>query len=461
MTGEYSFQKNSNLVKTNSILKPNLTNFVSLGLALILFHLFSPSNAFGQLSGTKVIGSGGDYATFAAAVSALNSQGVGAGGVTFNVKTGTYNEQIRIGNVSNTSASNPVIFQSQSGNRADVTLHYTATGAATNYVVKLDSSDYVTFQKLTINATGTTYARVFELAGGATNITIANNAISGLSTTSNAANYYLIYSDNYNNSNIQISGNNFVNGGWGIVLYGVSNAVQTTGTRVLNDTFSTGYGGVYLQYHKSAYINGNVVTTGAYGIQSYDCDDSLQIQKNRINVPANGYGITVQYCDGTQFGGKGLIANNFVHIGGNSTAYGIYLETCTWQNVYYNSVNITSTYTAGGLAFYPNNGGNLSVRNNVFANNGGGYAYYVNTPGAVSNSNYNDLYSPGSYLAFWSGDRKDLAAFKTASTKDTNSVSIYPQYLSSTDLHQASPWIDSAGTPLSLVTDDIEGQARG
>src|SRR4030067_128220 len=403
MTGEYSFQKNSNLVKTNSILKPNLTNFVSLGLALILFHLFSPSNAFGQLSGTKVIGSGGDYATFAAAVSALNSQGVGAGGVTFNGKT------------------------------------------------------------VTINATGTTYARVFELAGGVTNITIANNAISGLSTTSNAANYYLIYSDNYNNSNIQISGNNFVNGGWGIVLYGVSNAVQTTGTRVLNDTFSTGYGGVYLQYHKSAYINGNVVTTAAYGIQSYDCDDSLQIQKNRINVPANGYGITVQYCDGTQFGGKGLIADNFVHIGGNSTAYGIYLETCTWQNVYYNSVNITSTYTAGGLAFYPNNGGNLSVRNNVFANNGGGYAYYVNTPGAVSNSNYNDLYSPGSYLAFWSGDRKDLAAFKTASSKDTNSDSIYPQYLSSTDLHQSSPWIDSAGVPLSgsfSVYQDIDGDAR-
>src|SRR3989304_10630288 len=107
MTGEYSFQKNSNLVKTNSILKPNLTNFVSLGLALILFHLFSPSNAFGQLSGIKVIGLGGDYATFTAAVSALNSQGVGAGGVTFNVKSATYNEHIRIGNITGASAGNP------------------------------------------------------------------------------------------------------------------------------------------------------------------------------------------------------------------------------------------------------------------------------------------------------------------------------------------------------------------
>jgi hypothetical protein len=55
--------------------------FVALFIALQSF------NAFAQLTGTKTVGGGGtpDYATIALAISDLNAQGVGEGGVTFNV----------------------------------------------------------------------------------------------------------------------------------------------------------------------------------------------------------------------------------------------------------------------------------------------------------------------------------------------------------------------------------------
>ncbi len=44
--------------------------------------------SYGQLSGTYTVGSGGNYETIQAAVAALNSSGVGSGGVTFNVAAG-------------------------------------------------------------------------------------------------------------------------------------------------------------------------------------------------------------------------------------------------------------------------------------------------------------------------------------------------------------------------------------
>ena len=48
-----------------------------------------------QLTGTKTIP--GDYATIALAVTDLNTQGVGAGGVTFNVIAGRNDEMIKAG----------------------------------------------------------------------------------------------------------------------------------------------------------------------------------------------------------------------------------------------------------------------------------------------------------------------------------------------------------------------------
>jgi hypothetical protein len=194
-------------------------------------------------------------------------------------------------------------------------------------------------------------------------------------------------------------------------------------------------------------------------VELYDCDDSLLIKKNKINLTNPGYGIVFNYCDGTQTGNRGLTANNFVTIGSTSTAVGLYLETSTYQNLYYNSVNITSTYTSG-IAAYLNSGNNLHVVDNILANPGGGYSFYVNTPSAIVTSNYNDFYTTGSNLAYWNGNQVDLTALKTASGKDLNSISSNPYFFSATNLHAGDTLLDSAGTPLALVTDDIDNEPR-
>ena len=65
---------------------PFLSNRLGRWLAVALLALMSATTARAQLTGSKTIP--GDYATVAAAITALNAQGVGAGGVTVNVAAG-------------------------------------------------------------------------------------------------------------------------------------------------------------------------------------------------------------------------------------------------------------------------------------------------------------------------------------------------------------------------------------
>ena len=62
------------------------TKIKSLHLLAVVFMLMSTTNLLAQLTGIKTIP--GNYATISAAVTDLNTQGVGTGGVTFNVEIG-------------------------------------------------------------------------------------------------------------------------------------------------------------------------------------------------------------------------------------------------------------------------------------------------------------------------------------------------------------------------------------
>jgi len=122
-------------------------------------------------------------------------------------------------------------------------------------------------------------------------------------------------------------------------------------------------------------------------------------------------------------------------------------------------MNLTST-NANAHCFSTYNGSSNNIVNNIFANSGGGYAYYVYTPGAVETSNYNDLYTTGSLLGYWGAERATLNDLQTASGKDANSLSVNPGFLSNIDLHTFANALDSAGTPLTSVTDDIDSEIR-
>ena len=116
----------------------------------VLFSLLlSFSNLFAQLTGIKTIP--GNYPSIAAAITDLNSVGVGTGGVTFNIAAG-YSETFTAngGNiiVSGTSA-NPIVFQKSGTGANPLVTAYEGIGTQ-DAIFTLNGSDYVTFDRIDV-----------------------------------------------------------------------------------------------------------------------------------------------------------------------------------------------------------------------------------------------------------------------------------------------------------------------
>ena len=143
--------------------------------------------------GTYTIGgTGSDYASFAAAIAAMTGCGIG-GPVIFSVQPGTYTAQVNIPAIAGASATNTITFQSSTGIPADVTVTYTSTSAADNWVIRLDGADYITLKNMTIKSAATgSFGRVIELINGANYNTIEGNVIESVpnTTTSTTAGIY-------------------------------------------------------------------------------------------------------------------------------------------------------------------------------------------------------------------------------------------------------------------------------
>ncbi|MFC1734418.1 hypothetical protein ACFL6I_29310, partial [candidate division KSB1 bacterium] len=168
------------------------------------------------------------------------------------------------------------------------------------------------------------------------------------------------------------------------------------------------------------------------------------------------------YCAGTATE-PNLIANNFFILNGTGTGtwYGIYMYNHTYTDFYHNSMLLTGGSTSAGRCLYQSSGSNINIKNNIFANTGGGYGYYINTPTAILSSDYNDFYSSASNLAYWGGTTATtIAALQSASGKESNSLSIQPPYTSPTDLHLTNTTLSGMGTPVTSVPEDIDGTLR-
>jgi len=174
-------------------MKYNLFKLLST-ICILVFIAFSV-NSFAQLTGSKTIP--GDYATITAAVTDLNTQGVGAGGVTFNVTAG-YTESITAPIIITTTGTSgdPIVFQ-KSGvganplvTRIDAgTTSTSAIGADGDAVFRLDGTDYITFNGIDVAASdqGIEYGYyTFKPSGtdGCQFVTITNCSVSMTKGTS-------------------------------------------------------------------------------------------------------------------------------------------------------------------------------------------------------------------------------------------------------------------------------------
>ncbi len=425
----------------------------------LTFSLYSCQN----LSGLFTVGnSTSDFPTFNDVFTALGNCGV-MGPVTFKIKSGTYNQQLTIPYINNTSSVNTVTFESESGNQADVNFIYSATGTGDNFVLKYDASQFVKVKNITFKATGATYAYVAVLANGASNNTLEGCKLEMNGTTSSMAGIYnaSTFNENYNT----FKNNTILNGYYGVYIYGASANKEKGNVFEGNNITGFNYYGMSLYYQDSITVTKNIVAnpsgTTSYGIYAYYNDNGIYL-KNKINMTA----ATTNYCfylyyNNTGGTGNSLVANNFISQSvGTSTVYGLYSNYSKNMKIFNNSVNVTKG-TTSGYAFYVGYGSGINLYNNISSNTGGGYAFYAPTitPG-IDSSNNNNFYATGINLGYWGSAKTNLAALQLASGKDQNSLNLNPMYVSVSDLHTSNFLLGSRGKSLTEVNDDIDGDIR-
>jgi len=413
---------------------------------------------FAQISGTKTIGTGGDYSTFTAAVSALNTQGVN-GPVVFNVISGTYSEQFTINNVTGASATNNIIFQSQAGDSTAVILQWTATGTADNYVLTIDGGRFMAFRGMTFKAMSTSYGKLVEIKGMASDITFSNNLFLGLEANDGTPTKTIINGEDKNLENIIIKNSRFINGSQAIFFQGYNDkfitGIKITGNIMIN----SGLAGVRTNWVFAPEVTGNDITAKQNGIYIRSGRGNGNYSRNKIKSDYTG--MDIQHNE--TYPQKTMITNNFITVASPNQATGITIPNTIMAEIYNNSVYIKSKYPASA-AFQAGSGSataGVVIKNNNFVCANKGYALDITTPVAISEMSNNNLYTEGNFIAKWGADEiADLRNLQSVSGMNENSLAVYPHYVSITDLHTTAPWLDGKGTSLPGITDDIDGDPR-
>ncbi len=422
-----------------------------------------------QLTGTYTIGGASpDYANFSAAVTALINNGV-CGPVVFNMRPQTDTVRLIITEIPGADSTNNITFQSENGDSTSVVLTYPSLDTlADNYLIMLDGADFLTFSKITMQRTGTELnARIIDFINNATNNTITNCRLIGVTGPTTNSLTALIYSSggtSTNDSNITITNNLLKDGSLGIYMNGISTLDLEENIVIRNNTFTNQMSkGIQMANIGHAIIEGNVFTTttsytGYAGIYLDRSNRPHMILKNQIlGTPGTG----MYFVDCTaQSGVHGIIANNFIW---SNDSAGISMVNGDYQDLVHNSILMTGTTSSFAALLMRGSGSGKVVKNNILANFGGGYSYIVSDSAVfgIEYSDYNDIFTNGAFVGNYDGiNRATLANWRAASQRDSNSVSVNPNFVSNTDLHSTSIAMDDRGKKYNNVTDDIDGQVR-
>ena len=415
------------------------TKLKSLHILAVVLMLLSTSNLLAQLSGTKTIP--GNYATLTAAIADLNTQGVGTGGVTFNVASG-YTESITspLLITATGTAANPIVFQ-KSGTGANPvitrtdagSINGTVLGANLDAIIIIEGSDFLTFNGINLAASvasSTTtgieygfYLRKVSGTNGCKNVTITNSTITmnrgtaavttgimssnndALSTTTSATGIFLATVGG-RNENLTFSNNTIRNVHNGIYVRGFAASapydlydvnVNITGNTIQQfggGSTSTGYG-LYMIYYHDVTVTNNTVNNMAnggvagsnllYGLMLSSSSDfgDLTINNNNVNLTTTSGSKYAIYSSGSGATGTLNINNNTIGYGSGSTGstYGIYsFSNALVENMNNNTIS-TFTQTSGIFYGFYNSGGGTISNNTIAGYTMGGtssqYPFYL------------------------------------------------------------------------------------
>ena len=411
------------------------TKLKPLHFLAVVLMLLSTTNLVAQLTGTKTIP--GNYASIEAAVTDLNTQGVGTGGVTFNVASGyTESTTAPIIITATGTAANPIVFQ-KSGTGANPvitrtdagSINGTTLGANLDAIIIIQGSDFLTFNGINLTAgvassttTGVEYGfylRKVDGTNGCKNITITNSTITmskgtsavvtgimssnndALSSTTSATGI-TVNTIGGRNENLTFTNNTIRNVHVGIYQRGFADAAPYNfydqNIVVTGNTFQN-YGGgatgtayaLYGIYYTDVTANNNTINntaSGGTGFTGTSYGIFLSSSSNQGTCTANNNTVTLAHAAATT----------------SSVLYGIYLSgsnptTATTGSSTINSNTLsfgqTGTGTIYGMYIGGNNPANTINGNTLSFSttkaSGSVYGYYLYYTGTVSNNSFSGL----------------------------------------------------------------------
>ncbi|PLX09258.1 MAG: hypothetical protein C0596_01515 [Marinilabiliales bacterium] len=441
---------------------------------LYIVFLFLPTLAFSQLTGTLTIGgTSPDYATFAAAVTDLNTNGVGSGGVTFVFRDGTYTGGVEI--TAGGTASNPVVFKSESEDSTTVIIELDAF----DDVIDLNAVSYISFQYVTISYLKTSAYSCLEIRDGASHITISNCVLqSSYASTSNSGALIYGYESSLDCSDLIVE-NSYLIGGSNSVYFYMAN--DLTGPIIQNCILEDFYAkGIDLDHFTDIVIKENIIKTSStyssYGIEISYCSGQSEITNNYIYTTGSGqiyYGIKISSSSGGTSVAPAKFYNNSIQVyNGASSVYCVnHASGCNYWDIYNNTFYVYGGTVASSYVYYClASSANIKFKNNVLINDASGsspYTIYAPNSGVMAEIDNNCYYATNSGTSFFgrftgmSSPYDNYSNFNTA-TGETSSLNIDPEmsFVSDVGWKATASGLQDAGEYLTEVSQDIDGKTR-
>lgn len=471
-----------------------IKKFYSIAFAFLFSVLALNANAQKKyFSGIYTIGgSNANYQTIQKALTDLlasNSEVIGR--VTFNIRPGTYPENLVLKPYVGASAKNFVVFKSETGKASDVKIVDAGDNTLyNNQVIRFEGCSYYTLQDLTIENTRVitqsnqfasaiqfTYNRDNRKPSEFNTINRCIIKVDSVFTIFNGNTIGIVASDinnttigencaNYNN----ITNNTFYGGAFGIKLTGKSSAVPSKGYKITGNKFYQCLSAIDIVYHNIPLIASNTINcrpdpVGAqFGIRVRFASGNFSFHSNVIR----DYGTFGIFLYGVAGGAAGYVYNNMIS-GNAKTAYsrGIHVENSTNIHFYHNSIYYNAPFNLDNACMVIENSSTLpatkmKVKNNIFYSTGGATTFILRSVGSVDTMNFNDYYNATSTsLGIIAGtSRSSLATIKSSTSKNQNSLSVNPDFASPTNLRIDSRKLIRKAYILPFIMLDFENQPR-
>lgn len=419
-----------------------------------------------------------NFHTLGSILTHINCAGI-TGQTTILVSPGTYTGTYQLGNFSGSQFG--LNISSATFNATDVIF----TNGGSGDVFVLNGANNVSFNNISVEITS--IGACFSLTD-ASNVSIAGCNIKGFvgSTLSTNRTIYATRS-----TNLTISGNNISHSYYGVFLTGATAPNYDTGNNVLANTFTDiYYYGMYFLGQHGINIIGNHLSNfqanaSGYGVRIERMRE-MNFSDNQMYGYMGAYGLYGSNLNLSPAGVNNKIYNNvFSNDYASATPRVMYFlgsstDTTDGIEIYHNSISArfnSASTTSTGLIFFT--GGSATtplwitviMRNNsISLNKTGttattGVVYFVGTyVSDIFQASHNNYYYDGqgtSPIVRVSTTNYNTLADWQLLGKDTLSISANPLYNSITDLNclGTSP-NRNAGTTISGITTDINGQAR-